>query len=435
MKKIWFIVYNFLFLPFFWIIINISSFFNDKIRKGLTERKDVFKLLKTNLKELEPDKKNILIQCSSLGEFEQAKPIIEELDKTNSFNFIVSFFSPSGFNHSKVDIGTKSKIIKTYLPFDWFRCMKNFVKLINPKVFLFIKYDLWFNLLFCSEESNIYKVLVNATYNKKDIKWRFFLTRSFYKTVYNFFNVILTSNEKDAYLLRDILSRQIKVLYFGDTKIERINKATELAKNENLLNDKILTNKKVFVVGSSWVEDENIVLPAIDSLGTHKYLDHNSLLTIIAPHEPTEDNLRNLEEKINSLYSNLTSIRYSELISYNNQNVILIDCVGLLISLYKYADVSYVGGGFRTGLHNVMEPAGYGVPVLFGNEKISEDGEILIKSGDGIAVSGQKTLFNNLCDLLNKEHPGNELGLKSNSLFGKKTEASKKIAELFYNFR
>jgi 3-deoxy-D-manno-octulosonic-acid transferase len=136
-----------------------------------------------------------------------------------------------------------------------------------------------------------------------------------------------------------------------------------------------------------------------------------------------------MEYDLHVKYPNIKSIRYSELNLYDGENVIIIDNIGMLMGLYKYADVAFVGGGYQTGMHNVLEPAGYGIPVLFGNEKLSEDAEHLMKIGGGIAVEDSKELYKNLISLLRKKEVRSEVGNKSLSVFDSKNEASKKIAE------
>lgn len=430
MKYIWFITYNILFLPLFWVSTRILSLFNRKIKTGYRERKNLLLQLEVKLHSLKPDRKNILIHCSSLGEFEQAKPIIEELDKTGQYNFIISFFSPSGYKHSKLDSGLRSEIVKTYLPFDWIHRISLFIDLIKPDAVVFIKYDLWFNFLNQLKKKNIHRIVANASYDEKSFKWRFFLTRSYKKTLYNFFNLVSTTDTEDLEYFKIILSPDVEVESLGDTKYERVNKARELAKEKTPINGDILTNKSVFVIGSSWQEDDEILFPVLDRIYSNGINVSHPLITIIAPHEPTKENIEEIERDIKENYPHLKFIKYSQINKYNKENIILIDCIGILSTLYKYADIAYVGGGLQTGLHNVLEPAAYGIPVLFGDEKISEDAETLIKSGGGIPIHNYKILYKNLVHLLKEEQTRKKLGAKSSSVFIKENHTSRKLAEL-----
>lgn len=430
MKKFWFLTYNIVFLPVFWTVIHFFSFFNRKVRKGISERRNLFDSLSKAMESFDPGRENLLLHCSSLGEFEQAKPVIEELDKTNCFNFIISFFSPSGFHHSKFDPNLKSPIIKTYLPFDSMPNVRRFVNAVNPKAVIFIKYDLWFNLLNKLSAEGIFLLLINATYNEKSFKWKFFISKSYRKTVHDYFNLITTTDEDDKKELEKVLSAGVKIVRAGDTKLERVERAKEKSKNRTLLNGNITGNKKVFVVGSSWDSDMDLLLPVLDKLSCNKRAGEKDLITIIAPHEPSENTLSAIEEKIKDGYNNLRGIRYSGIDKYRNENLILVDSIGLLLTLYKYADIAYVGGGWHSGIHNVMEPAGYGIPVLFGNDKLTEDAELLIETGGGVAVENKRTLYKILLYLLNNMSERIRMGIKSQSVFLHNHDTSKKISHL-----
>lgn len=430
MKYIWLITYNVFFLPLFWLGLRIFSLFNKKIREGFRARRGYFRDLPTLINNLNHQKNNILIHCSSLGEFEQAKPIIDILDKTEKFNFIISFFSTSGYNHFTFDSVLKSKYAVVYLPFDSPDNIKRFIKIINIRGAIFIKYDLWLNLLNQLHNKEIFTMLVNATYREKALKWKFFLTRSYRKLVYNFFKVIATSDKDDADSLKRILSPEVRIYEVGDTKVERIRKAKTISQNVSLIKDNILRNKRIFVVGSSWEADDSLILPVLDHISFQYKNNGLSLLTIIAPHEPTEENIAEIESLIKLNYRNLKTIRYSNIKKYANENIIIIDRIGLLMTLYKYADIAYVGGGLHSGLHNVLEPAGHGLPVLFGNHKLSGDAEILIELGGGIAIDTHEELYDKIIYLLQNDEKRVEIGKKSFSVFEKQNESSKKITDL-----
>ncbi|HEY3252112.1 MAG TPA: glycosyltransferase N-terminal domain-containing protein [Ignavibacteria bacterium] len=430
MEPFWSIIYNIIFLPLFFATARVLSAFNQKIKQSLKARKGLFKYLESKLTALDKDKKNILIHCASLGEFEQAKPIIDQLDKSGRYNFIVSFFSPSGFNHSKLDTALHSKIVKTYLPFDTSPNVKKFVEMVNPSVVIFIKYDLWFNLLRYLQSKKIFSIVVNKSFDPGSFKLRFPPIRSYKKAVLNIVDFIAVTDEDDKKEFGKILGRTESIEVFGDTKYERIAKAKEVQTKNNLLSQNIVNNKNIFVVGSSWNSDEQIILPVVEKISSNGISEEVSLITIIAPHEPTEGVLENIEYEIRTNYPLLRSIRYSEISKYKDENVILIDCIGILMGLYKYAKVAYVGGGFQNGMHNVLEPAGYGIPVLFGNDKISDEGRHLMRNGGGIAVYDAKDLYKNLVTLLKKPDERISVGKKSLSVFDSKNEASKKISEL-----
>ncbi len=430
MKSIWQIFYNLLFLPVFWFGAKAFSLVNQKVRSAFRGRKELFRYLESKVSSLDKDKKNILIHCSSLGEFEQAKPIIDELDKALKYNFIVSFFSPSGFNHSRLDTVLNSKAIKTYLPFDTKANVKRFLDRIDPAAVVFVKYDLWLNLLASLKARNIPKILINGVYNKSDFKWRFFVTRSYKKMLYNLFDYIFVADNKNKTNFESILDSSVKIAKSGDTKYERIGKARELASKKEVLKGNIVHGRNVFVIGSSWDRDDEILLPVLNKINSNGIVAENPLLTVLVPHEPTEDTLEAIEHNIRVNFQHLNIIRYSNLNRYKGENTILVDKVGILMSLYNYADFAYVGGGFQYGLHNVLEPAGYKIPVMFGSEKTSADAKTLTEMGGGIPISDERALYRNLLLLLKNKSGRAEIGEKSFSVFDGKTKASQKIADL-----
>ncbi len=432
MKYFWFLIYNLFFLPLFWLYIHISAIFSEKIRTGLNSRKHLFKELNSDLGQLDSNRKNILIQCSSLGEFHEAKPVITQLDKSGSYNFIISFFSPSGYDNFDPhgnDLPIKSKVIKTFLPLDSYRNVARFMRIINPDRVLLIKYDLWYNMLYYLKRHRIYSVLINAKYRKDDKKWSI-VSRSFYRTMYNCLRALITADSNAEKFYKAFLSDETTVMNYGDTKIEYITGAAENDKSKTNIDRQILWNRSVFLAGSTLKEDDDLILPVIDKICEKHSGNGLALLNIIAPHEPSEVNLRIIEKKIESGYPSIRSIRYSRLQNLTNENVILIDRIGLLFSLYRYADVAYVGGGLRTGMHNVLEPASYGIPVIFGNVRISDDAAELLRRGSGKAIGNIDELYETLLELLKEKDKGKSVGLKSNGVFRNKTEASKKIAEL-----
>lgn len=433
MLKFWYIINNVFFLPLFIASVNIARLFNKKINKAIVERKYLFGDLSKNILILDKNRKNILVQCSSVGEFEQAKPIIEELDKYNCFNFIISFFSPSGYHYSKIDFKLSSPLIRTYLPFEIPKMINHFLDIINPYCVIFIRYDLWFNFLYYLKKRKVYKLIVNASHTNK-FKKNILLVRSFYKTMYNLFDRVVTIDKQNYSVLSKLIKDKSKLIKLSDTKLERISKVVENLDNDNLLDKNIFDKKVVFIAGSTWEDDNNIILPSISKLISFTNgSQSNELLTIIVPHEPNEKNINEIESCIKANYNNLKSIRYSKINNYEHENIIIIDNVGLLLKLYKYANLAYVGGGFYKGLHNVMEPARYGIPVLFGDEKLSYDAELLIKNGGGIPIHDVKTFYKNLSLLVKKKEWVSELGKKAESVFENEGSASKEIAKIIFD--
>ncbi len=432
MEYIFSIGYNLLLLPAFYISAKILFLFKQKIRSGFKGRKELAKHLRAKISQLDKSKDNILVHCSSLGEFEQAKPIIDELDKTDKFNLIVSFFSPSGFNHSKFDHSLQSKVIKTYIPFDSKSSMKEFVGIINPKAAIVIKYDLWLNFLNQLKSNGCRLILANAAINGDRLKNKFFLYRQFKKLLYSKFDLICCTDISEKENFAKIIGSDENIFVAGDTKYERIENALRQNQNKTNIIEDFVKDKFVFVVGSSWNEDEDVLFPAMDKISFNGVLNNKKLLSIVAPHEPTEENIEELEFKLSSNFPNLKAIRFSELNKYKDESLIVVDSVGLLMNLYKYASIAFVGGGFRTGLHNVLEPAGNSIPVLFGNNKISDDAKRLVLFGGGIPVKDAESLYQIMSKLISDEKLRTETGEHASYLFKEKSEASKKIIQKMF---
>ncbi len=421
MRTLWYAIYNFIGIPFLWISFILISLFNSKVREGLKKRGDLFSELDESLSVL-VNNKRVLIHCSSLGEFQQALPLVEELRK-KSYDIILSFFSPSGFNNSAIIF---PNTIKTYLPFDSASNQKKFLDALNPDIIIFMRYDLWYNLLYEAGKRKIKTVLTNARYDEKDLTWKIPVVSSFKKILYGMIDSIFVIDDFDENNYKKKLSKQrVKVVKIGDSKFERVyESAKKIPVNDKILPEKVIKGMKVFVIGSSWKDDEDVLFPAID-----KSLEYDDcILTLLVPHEPKETKIEAIEKAIESRYANINSIRYSQLDKYNNENFIIVDKMGLLSKLYSVAYLSYVGGGFKTGLHNILEPAIFNMPVLFSNNvKNSDEDEILIQSGCGIVIEDTKQFYRIFREIMKNKKLRDEIGEKCKPVFEDKIGVAKKI--------
>lgn len=420
MRTLWYVIYNLFGVPSIWLFFRVYSVFNSKVREGFKSRKDLFDKLDKSFSVLKGSK-NVIIHCSSLGEFQQSIPLIEELNKKN-YNIAVSFFSPSGYINSKLNF---PKTVKTYLPLDSVSNQKKILELTKPDLIIFIRYDLWYNLLYESKRRNIKTVLANARYDEKDITWNLPVVASFKKALYSMIDTIFVIDEYDETNYRKKLKgTETKIIKIGDSKFERVYQSAKEYMKEKILPDNITKAKKLFIVGSSWKEDEDVVLPAINKIIKYE----KNLLTLLVPHEPKETKIIAIEENMRSRYPQIKTIRYSQLENYSGENLIIVDRIGILSKLYSAALVSYVGGGFKTGLHNILEPAIFNMPILFSNEvKNSDEDEILLKYGCGILVKGTKDFYKNLRKILKDENFRKETGDKCREVFRDNLNVSEKI--------
>jgi len=403
MKKFWKIIYNIFFIPLLYLTLIFISLFKQKIRKGIAGRKRIFEELILNKISLNHSKKIIWFHSSSLGEFEQAKPIIEKLKKETDTIIVVSFFSPSGYENSKK---YPYADIITYLPFDSKWRATRFVEVISPDLAVFMRYDIWPNHIWTLKRRNIPCLLVDATM-KKNSPRKLPIIRSFHKYLFEDFTKILSISEEDAQGFRSFKCKNVEIKKVGDTRFDRVYNRSLTSKESRVINPDVLKGNKVLVAGSTWFQDEEVLLPSFLKL---LKFDENALM-IIAPHEPTLLNLEKLEHEFSSL---VPSIRLSHINNYANQRIIIVDSIGILSILYNYADVAFVGGSFKMNVHNVLEAAVYGIPVLFGPKiENSQEAKKLIEIGGGILVKDKREVYRSLRKLFSDEKFRTECGKKS----------------------
>jgi len=354
---------------------NLAAPFNRKIRKGIQGRRRLFQQLEQQVRSEDLNAEWFWIHSSSMGEFEQAKPIISALkEHNNRARFLATFFSPSGFEHAR---GFKDADVFSYIPFDTRRNARRFLNIVRPKVAIFMRYDLWLNHVLELSRRGIPAYVASATMNSQ--RNRSWLQRSFLNTLYSTTKICTVSME-DAKRFESIGVGPRRLTIMGDTRFDRVWQMKEIARRRTLIPPQIIQDRLVFVVGSSWQEDEGTIIPAV-LMVREKF---PNMLTILVPHEPTESNLERLETQINAHFSHR---RFSEISLYSGEEVILVDSVGILLALYSYATAAFVGGSFKGGVHNVLEPASFGVPILVGPKIMnSQEALELVKHGGAFIV-------------------------------------------------
>ncbi len=400
MKRFWSSIYNYFFLPIFYFLLLLGSVFNKKIKEGRKGRKKLFENLIIDLAGLDRTKKIIWIHSSSLGEFEQAKPVIEELKKKFNPNILVTFFSPSGYLNS---IRYPFADIVSYLPVDKKEDIRRFINLVKPGAVVLMRYDVWPNMIWELQKRKIPLFLIDATLRSKS-KRLLPLIRNFSKSVFSAFTKILTVSESDRtnFLRLGITPAAVEVV--GDTRYDRVFSKSLEAKQRQIMNPGISSGKKVLIMGSSWEADEDVILPAVLKL----FEKEENLLLIIAPHEPTVLRLEKLEHYFAGKFK---TIRFSHLNDYRNERIILVDSIGILLSLYNYADVVFVGGSFKQGIHNILEPAVYGVPIFFGPKiENSYEARLLVKKGGALVTENKKQAYKFLRKVFSDDKLRAEMG-------------------------
>lgn len=370
------------------ILIFFASLFNSKAKKRLLGQRRVFYFLQENLSK-DHNEKFIWFHAASLGEFEQGRPIMDELKKSSpEYKIILTFFSPSGYEVRKNYIGAD---LVCYLPLDTPSNVKRFMSLVKPKKAIFIKYEFWPNFLRYCKKHKVPTYVVSANFRSDQLFFKWYGAK--YAAVLKSFECIFVQDEESKRLLNKIGLQKVAVA--GDTRFDRV---IEIAQERKILPiaERFKDNKKLIVAGSSWSKDEDLLI---------QYLKENpQCKMIIAPHEIHESHLSEIESKLGGNIVKYSKADDADLIS---ANCLIIDNFGLLSSVYNYADIAYIGGGFGVGIHNVLEAAVYGIPVVFGpNYERFREARELITVGGGFSVQEYWQLQSTFDWLMQDETPG-----------------------------
>ncbi len=422
MNLIFNIFYNYIVLPFLYSALRIGGLFNKKIRTGIAGRKRVYEELILSATSINKKKKLIWFHSSSLGEFEQAKPIIERLKQEKDVNVLITFFSPSGYENSKK---YPYADLISYIPFDTKSNAEKFIAITNPTLAVIMRYDVWPNMISSLKAKNIPIYLVDATLRSNSPR-QYPLIKSFHKILFGNLTRILTVSESDAIEFKSFGFDDKKVSAVGDTRFDRVYQRSLLAKEKRLISYNVLKGKKVLVAGSTWEQDEEVIFPAFLKLSS---VDNNVIM-IVAPHEPT---LLHLEKIENEFAGKLKTIRFSHLNNYSDERIIIVDSIGILLTLYTYANVAYVGGSFKQNIHNILEAAVYGTPVLFGPKiENSQEAKKIAVLGGGIIINNKRQAYKNLRKLFSEETLRSNAGNISASYVQSNIGATQKILDEIY---
>ena len=418
-------LYNTIVVPLLWVVLQSARLFNAKIRRAVRGRRDLFRNLENAVGRLPGGHPRFWFHSSSLGEFEQAKPIIAELKRiAPDAQIVVTFFSPSGYEPSK-----KYRLadIISYIPFDSRQNARKFVDIVKPTAAIMVRYDVWPNHLWQLARAGIPVFLANATM-RPTTKRLLPGVRKFHATIYGVFRSILTVTQTDAEMFNRFGLHDVHIKAIGDTRFDQVLIRRKEAESKHLLPPSITSRKKILVVGSSWESDEEVLVPVFNKL-QH---EESALLMILVPHEPTLENIERIESMLNG---QTTHIRFSSLIDYNKHRVIIVDSIGVLVALYKYAHVAYVGGGYKAGVHNVLEPAVYGIPVVYGpRHQNSQEAVMLQKEKAGFVVEDEKGMYRVLRRLLGEEKVRTAAGKHASAFVNRNAGATQCFLESLYEY-
>jgi len=330
----------------YFLLILLVAPFNIKARRWLRGRQGIWKKIRANIK---PGDNVVWVHCASLGEFEQGRPIIEEIRKTMpEKKILLTFFSPSGYELRKNYEGAHCV---TYMPLDTRFNAWLFMNLVKPEIAFFIKYDYWYYFLRTLKKKNIPAYIVAAKFRRDQVFFKWY--GAWYRSVLKFFTVLYVQNEESRRLLNVIGIKNVEVT--GDTRFDRVYTISQRSVEYPWI-EPFARGKKVIIAGSTWEKDEQLLINYLNNSGP-------DIRFIFAPHEISEKKLIRLIELIEHPTVRFTDNDKS---SYLNAKVLIVDTIGHLSSLYRYGNIAYIGGGFGRGIHNTLEAATYGLPVVFG---------------------------------------------------------------------
>ena len=413
-------IYNIVIYFVLWGIA-IASLFNEKVRKMWRGEREAFKILK---QKVDPNAKYIWFHAASLGEFEQGRPLMERIRKDNpQYKILLTFYSPSGYEVRKNYEGAD---IICYMPVDTRLNAIRFLRLVRPVMAFFIKYEFWSNFLHVLKHRNIPTYSVSSIFREDQVFFKWY-GRS-YAGVLKCFTRFFVQNEESKRLLEGIGITAVDVV--GDTRFDRVLQIKEAAKQLPICEafrtgvassqsaDVPHHDFKVFVAGSSWPPDENIFIPFFN--------EHKDWRLLIAPHVIAEEHLK----LILSLIKGKKVVRYTQTTPEEaaEADVLIIDCFGLLSSMYNYGDVAYIGGGFGVGIHNTLEAAVWNMPVIFGpNNKKFQEAQGLLKSGGGFEINTYEDFSGLMSSLMNDETFLKQAGDKAGAFVAHLAGATDKV--------
>jgi len=423
MHSFWFYIYNVIAVPVLYAGFYFLSLFHRKVRKGIRVRKTLFQDLEKNVRSLKNKGPKFWIHNSSMGEFEQAKPLVEALkQRFPDGSVIVSFYSPSGFENVQ---DYPHADILCYLPFDSYRKAKRFVMTVRPDIAIMVRHDLWPNHLWRLKMENIPAILINCSVRPKYWYHLPFLcaaSRSFFQ----YFDFVLAvSQETKFYWNRYRLGFQ-EVNVVGDTRYDQVVRRAKEAEKVVAPLRKLKRNRKCIVFGSTWPSDEEVIFDAMRRL----YETNTDLWIVIVPHEPVKEHLIQIRERLNQMNIRFGFFSQIEAQPELDANVLVVDRIGILASLYALGDLAFVGGGFGPGVHSVLEPAAFGKVVIFGpNHANSFEAVQLTKRGVGFEVNSGDDLFMFILSFLKDAQRLSELGEKAAALVRENVGATERIVK------
>lgn len=390
--------------------VALASIFSKKVRKMWKGERHTLDILKS---KVNPNHQYIWFHAASLGEFEQGRPLMERIRADYpEYKILLTFFSPSGYEVRK---NYEHADIVCYLPVDTIRNARRFLRTVRPCMAFFIKYEFWYNYLHILKHRNVPVYSVSSIFRESQIFFHWYGMG--YGRVLKCFTHFFVQNHQSVELLNRLGVRKVDVV--GDTRFDRVLQIKELAKQLPIV-EAFKDGRKVFVAGSSWEPDEDIFIPFMS--------EHRDWKLIIAPHVIAESHLRAIEQKLQ-----LRTVRYTQTTPEEARDAqcLIIDCFGLLSSVYHYGEVAYVGGGFGAGIHNVLEAAVWGIPVIFGpNNQRFQEAQQLKRVHAGIEITDRSSFASVMSRFMTHADVLQQCGQAAESFVVDRAGATGKILKL-----
>lgn len=397
------------------ILIKLTAPFNIKAKQISTGRAQAFKYLKAKIKH---DKPIVWLHCASLGEFEQGRPVIEAIRKEHpNYRILLTFFSPSGYeirkNYDQADY-------ICYLPADTPKNAKKLIDLVRPELVFFVKYEFWHHYINQLKKQNIPLFLISAIFRENQLFFKNTWWAKWYRQMlFGFEHLFVQDNQSVELLARIGVSHVTRA---GDTRFDRV---AEIARNGKQipLVERFKGNSQLVIAGSTWKPDEELLAQYIHS--------HPETKFIIAPHETKKVNIERL---INLLKTPVVCYTEATENSVLNKQVLIIDTIGLLSSIYKYADLAYIGGGFGVGIHNTLEAAIFGMPIVFGPNYLKfNEATSMVKLGVAFPVTDYESLQSVLSPLLYDDQKRNTIAGECTQFTNQNLGATQIILDKVFN--
>jgi len=420
----WFVLYNLLIVPLLFVGFQLAAWFAPKVRAGIRGRASLLDEIARQLRDHSPQQLRVWIHAASVGEYEQARPLIRELRQRLPECLIVqSFFSPSIYEHMQKRSSSRETDVVCYLPFDSLIRARRFLRVVQPEVGIFIRHDIWPNHLWEAKRRGVLLMLASASVHERSLR-HLPILRSFNRAVFDCFDVIAATSADTAKGMKKFVRFPERLMVAGDTRYDQVLFRSREPKLAGVLPTSWQHGAPTLIAGSVWPEDAAVLIPAFAAARRQVH----GLRLMIVPHEPTPEQVHQLEAACGAMELNATVL--SRGAEGARQEVLIVDRMGILANLYGVGQAAFVGGSFGPGIHNVLEAAIHGIPVLFGPRmRNSPEAIAMAEKGIGLIMHDATEGAQVLLVLFGNEGKRRELAERSRAFVLERCGASTKLID------